>query len=641
MTPRGLQKDPRLRTRDIGDVRIEIDEIRRGLIDGGAEQPAARRVTMRLAATGWGLALLLALIAGTALFVHLRERLPAPPETMRFQIFAPEKQAFSGTTALISPDGRQIVTAVRGADGRSTFWVRALYSLDGRRLEGAALGNTPSTFFWSPDSRFIGFTAPDGKLKKVDVSGGSVQVICDLPSAWRGGTWNREGTILFAGHGTGLWQVAQTGGAPSLVMSQRPPETVMGSPTFLPDGRHFLYTRGETSENAAVYVGSLDLKPEQQSSKPLLAAYSSTVYAPSSSDPDIGYILFLGETTLMAQPFNAGQLELAGEASVIAENVSPAAGQTSFSASSTGTLAFASGGAGDSSQLIWLDRQGKRLGQVGPPATYGDVLLSLDGRTAVVRQTDPATRAKHLFAIDLNRGVFSRLNPGNAQDAAPAISPDGRVAFSSTANGAVGDIYVRLASGAGEAELLVKSPTVKHPNHWSPDGRFVIYDDHTAQRQDLWIVPMMGDRKPIPFLVTPADEFLAQFSPDGKWIAYSSDESGRREVYVRDFAPDRVPATASGRWQISTGGGSVPRWRADGKQLYYLASDRKMMAVPVRSSPTFESGAAVPLFDTPPLGGVFPYDVTADGRFLINVAADDGLTSPITIVQNWAAGLKK
>jgi eukaryotic-like serine/threonine-protein kinase len=238
------------------------------------------------------------------------------------------------------------------------------------------------------------------------------------------------------------------------------------------------------------------------------------------------------------------------------------------------------------------------------------------------------------------------VNPGDTREYDPAaISPDGRVAFSYMPGGALGDIYLRLANGAGVPEPLVKSVTQKHPNHWSLDGRFLIYDDHTTQKQDLWIVPMSGDsHKPVPFLVTPADETSAQFSPDTKWVAYSSDESGRREVYVQGFVPDRVPAAGVGKWQISTAGGDKPRWRRDGKEIYYIAPDGKMMAVPIKSAATtFEPGVlAIPLFDTHVTGFV-PYDVAPDGRFLLNTLLEDTTpnSSPIGVVLNWTAALKK
>ena len=223
-----------------------------------------------------------------------------------------------------------------------------------------------------------------------------------------------------------------------------------------------------------------------------------------------------------------------------------------------------------------------------------------------------------------------------------ALSPDGRVAFTYQIGGVAGDIYVKQASGAGAAEPLVQSPALKHPNHWSLDGKYIVYDEHSSMKQDLWVIPMTGDRKPVPFLVTPADETDAKFSPDTRWIAYSSDESGRREVYVQGFLPDRAPAAGVGKWQISPSGGAKPAWRRDGKELYYIATSGMMMSVAVKSTATgLEPGVAVPLFQTNTRGSL-PYDVTADGRFLINTVIEDSAASgSLTVVLNWTAGLKK
>ena len=233
----------------------------------------------------------------------------------------------------------------------------------------------------------------------------------------------------------------------------------------------------------------------------------------------------------------------------------------------------------------------------------------MQGVQAVVTGALGNVQGGRIWTAEVSRGIFSRLNSAEGIEGAPAISPDGHVAFTSSSN-AVGDLYWTRADGTGAPEpLLVKSPTVKHSNGFSPDGRFLIYDEHTSQREDLWVLPLEaspgGERKPIPFLVTQADETFGQFSPDGKWIAYSSDESGPREVYVQGFAPDRVPAAAGGKWKISTAGGDKPRWRRDGTELYYIARDRKLMAVPVRLGPPFAPGVAVPLFETSG-GGVFP-----------------------------------
>jgi hypothetical protein len=468
--------------------------------------------------------------------------------------------------------------------------------------------------------------------------------VCDVPGTILGAAWAPDGTIVFGGVFRPLMRVPESGGTPVpiTVLDPARQEAFHMNPSFLPDGRHFVYARGSLSAvDRGIYLGSLDAKPEQQDSKPLATSqYPAPVYA-RSPDPTFGYVLFEQEGSLMALPFDARRLEPAGTAFPIAGSIAAAdLGSSFYSASATGVLAFRTGRSGGAdTQLLWFDRQGKQLGQIGPPAPYSEIQLSPDGKLLLVAQGN-----QHLWVADPARRVFSRVNPGDILEYSAAVSPDGRVAFSYTPGGVLGDIYVKLANGTGAPELLVKSATMKHPNHWSLDGRYLIYDDHTKQRQDLWIVPMSGgDHKPIPFLVTPADETFGQFSPDTKWIAYSSDESGRREVFVQGFVPDHVPAAGIGKWQISTAGGDKPRWRHDGKELYYIAPDGKMMAVPVKSTATtFEPGVAIPLFETH-VTGFFPYDVAPDGRFLLNTVAQDAATntSPITVVLNWTTALKK
>jgi hypothetical protein len=440
-----------------------------------------------------------------------------------------------------------------------------------------------------------------------------------------------------------LMQVSANGGAPSpLTLIDRSGfADFHGNPTFLPDGRHFVYQRTSVMpERRGIFLGALDAKPEQQSSQRLLAIENAAVYARAS-----GQLLFEREGALMAQRFDSDRLELTGEAFRVADNI-PSGAPPLYSASANGVLAYATGAASAAnSRLVWFDRQGKELSQVGPPGSYSaGSHLSPDGKRVVVQKADPrANGATHTWTAEVSRGVFSRLNAGETAETFGPISADGRVAFSSTRNGAVGDIYASFVNGVGAPELWAKSSLVMHPNGFSPDGRFLIYDVHDPQRrQDLWILPTSGDRKPIPFLTTPADETFGQFSPDGKWIAYDSDESGRREVYVQGFAPDRVPAAAVGKWLISAAGGNKPRWRHDGKELFYIALDGKMMAVPMKSgAATFEPGVAVPLFEAHAVGFV-AYDVSPDGRFLINTPVEsDASSAPITVVLNWQAGLKK
>jgi hypothetical protein len=628
---RTLIKDRKQRLQAAGEARITLANPEQEA--GAREEP--RAVSSKLAMLAWALAAVLGIAAASLAFIHFRET-PPVGELMRFQIPAPEKVTLGALK--LSPDGRRLAFIGRMTDGRTQIWIRSLETLEARPLPGTEGAASP---FWSPDSRFLGFAA-NNKLKKVEASGGPVQTVCDLQGALLGGAWAPDGTIVF-GALSKLMRVAESGGVPAPLTA--PSREAVANPSFLPDGRHFMYVLG--SAQNGIYLGSLDAKPEQQNAAPLAIVPfpNFPVYAPSP-DPGIGYVLFAGNSSLMALPLSVRRLESAGIPIPIAEGVF---GTTAYSASSTGILAFRAGATADS-QLLWFDRQGKQLGQMGPAAPYGNVRLSPDGKLLLVDHraiTPDGAGSDHLLIADLARGVFSRVNPGDALDYGGVLSPDGHAAFTYYgAGGASGDIYVKLASGAGAAEPLVKSATLKHPNDWSLDGRYLIYDEHSVrQKQDLWIVPMSGEKpgepKPIPFLATPADETDGAFSPDTKWVAYSSDESGRREVYVQGFVPDHVPAVGIGKWQISSAGGAKPRWRRDGKELYYIAGGGKMMAVPVKSTATtFEPGVGIPLFDTHTVGFT-PYDVAPDGRFLINTVMESGNASTITVVLNWTAGLKK
>ena len=626
---RCLEKDPKKRLRDIGDAWQLLDVGQAHGLSPTGHGPVPQPWP-------WITTAALTLIAAALAFIHLREQPPPAPQPVVFQISPPDKSAINGVS--VSPDGRMVAFTARNPDGRTLLWVRSLVAPEARPL-GVEVSGT--TLFWSPDQNFIGFGAPGNpaKLKKIEVTGGSPQTICDLPGTPRGAAWSPAGIIVFGTVRGGLMQVSANGGTPSpLTLFDRSGFTDFhGNPTFLPDGRHFLYQRASgIAERQGIFLGSLDTKPEQQSSHRLVATENAAVYARAS-----GQLVFEREGALMAQRFDSGRLELTGEASRVADNI-PSGAPPLYSASANGVLAYETGAASAAnSRLVWYDRQGKALGQVGPPGSYSvGLLLSPDGKRVIVEKR--ANGAQHVWTADVSRGVFSRLNAGETVESIGPISADGRVAFSSTMNGAVGDIYASFVNGVGPPELWAKSNLVMHPNAFSPDGRFLIYDVHDPERrQDLWILPTSGDRKPIPFLTTPADETFGQFSPDGKWIAYDSDESGRREVYVQGFAPDRVPAAAVGKWLISSAGGNKPRWRHDGKELFYLALDGKMMAVPVKSAATFEPGVAIPLFEAHVVGFV-AYDVSPDGRFLINTPVEsDAPSTPITVVLSWQAGLKK
>jgi Tol biopolymer transport system component len=653
---RCLDRDARSRLRDIGEARVALD---RYLANPAADDASNARsatpvVSSRMTAAAGAVAGLAILGAAGLAVVHFRERPPAV-ETVRFQMFPPEQTSFA-YGATLSPDGRRIAFEGPGPDGRLMIWLRSLDAVDARPLpgtEGVAAG-----LFWSPDSRSLGFAVNGfpSRLKRVDAGGGPPQTVCEFNGSYRQGSWNEDGVILFAAAPGGVSRVAVSGGTAAALTKTDPSrqETQHAAPVFLADRRHFLYHRASRAPgNRGIYVGAIDLPPEQQSLIRLVAAESDPVLAGDATGRE-RMLLFLRDGSLLAQPFD-GQTRLTGDPTVLAADIGNVGTYGFFSASRTGHLAFRTGrAAGNAGELVWFGRDGRRLAQLGPRSDYAGgsgAQLSPDGKRVIVTRTETGeagaggniTRA---WTAEVSRGIFSRLNPGEGTEASPAVSADGRVAFTSTIDGAVGDVYWMPSTGVGTPEpLLTKSPTVKHPNDISPDGRFLVYDDHTSQQQDLYVLPIGAsavDRKPIPFVATRADETFAQFSPDGKWIAYTSDESGRREVYVQGFAPDRVPVSAVGKWPISTAGGDKPRWSRDGREIYYISPDRKLMAVPIKIGSTFEPGVAVALFDLPRITGFFPYAVAADGRFLLNTQVESGPTAapPVTIVLNWSEELQ-
>jgi len=625
-----LEKDPKKRLRDIADGWRLLDETS---TPSGASAAAATRRHMAVAAPWAFVAVALSALALLG-WRHFGE---PRPEVRRaqFELTPPEGTSFRDPFA-VSPDGRRIAFAVAGANNVVRgLYVRSLESGEAHALPGTDGVGANGGLFWSPDSRFLAFATPQGALKKVDVENGGIETIHQLePDQFRGGAWTGDGTVVMAGAQTGIARLPVSGGAATPLVS-------IGAvnPALLPDQRHFLYVRIPRSpSDRGVFLGSLSIGPDAQSKTPLLAASAGRATFVSQGDPRAAFVLYELSGVLMAQPFDPLTLTASGEPIRIAGGL--AAGPVSYSASANGVLTYRTGATRVPSSLLWFDRKGAQVGQVGDPDYYGNTMLSPDGRMAAVLRTD-ATGVNKGWTIDLARGVFSPLNPGPSSETPRAISPDGRVALT-VVSGSSSDIYIRRAGSAEPAELLVKSSLVKHPNDWSADGKYVIYDEHTATaHQDLWIVPMEGAHTPIPFLTTPADETSAAFSPDGKWIAYSSDESGRRDVYVRGFAPDRNPAAAVGQWTISVNGGDKPRWSRDGKELFYIATDGKMMAVPIKGGPAFEPGVPAPLFNTRGTG-FMPFDVAPDGRFLINTMPTDATSrSSITVVVNWFAGLDK
>ena len=631
---RCLEKDPAARFHSASDLAFALEAL------SGATAVSGEQATLTHAPAGggvrrrehiaWGVAGAALLAAVLALVLPPLRRAPqeAPAAATRFLITPPGKGQVIGAP-LISPDGRRVVLVVRDAAGRQSLWLRPIDALDAQQLAGTEAGDQP---FWSPDGRSIGFIAA-GKLKKLDVAGGPAQTLSDAVSV--GGAWHRDGVIVFSrSSAEGLYRIPAAGGAPEPVttLDKSRNEYVHAWPHFLPDGRHFLYVAGSSArEQSAIFLGSLD----SQQTRLLLDVESSVAYAPP------GYLLYAREGTLVARPFDADRLELTGEAVPVVKQIGFSLGnaRAHFSASETGTLLYRTSTAAADTQLVWFDRAGKQLDTVGAAGHYSDIRLSPDGKRVAFQRLDPEKGASDIWVMELARGTTSRLTFDPANDGDAVWSPDGgRVVFSSMREG-LPNLYQKLSSGAGGEELLLKTEDAKIANDWSPDGRHVLYNAASRQSSDLWVLPLFGERRPEPFARTDFQESGGRFSPDGRWIAYVSDESGRFEVYVQSF-----PASG-GKWQVSDGGGASPRWRRDGRELFYLSADGKLMAVEVNgSSDTFKSEAPVPLFETRvgSISGDSPYDVAADGRrFLVKVLVEETAPAPVTVVLNWTTDLKR
>ncbi len=622
-----LEKNPEERFHSARDLAFAIEALSSSSSPSGSTVsvmsalPASRRKRRELLA--WGAAgscLLVAIALGILYFL----RPPADERPMRLVIATPEK-ASDISVPVISPDGRT-VAFLAGFEGKRFIYARPLDSLTAQRLAGTDDASFP---FWSPDSRYLAFFT-DNKLKKIEATGGSPQTICEVRSPGSG-TWNREGVILFGEENTPIQRVSASGGiaAPALKLDESRKETSHYSPSFLPDGRHFLYESWITAaEDAAIFVASLD-GPDR---KLLLKNDSNAIYAAP------GFLLFARETTVMAQPFDAARLQLSGEPFPVTEQVifTGQYSYSNFSISETGTMAFCSGSISNR-QLVWFDREGKSLGSVGPPGEYNDIVLSPDEKRLATQRI--VNGNSDIWLMDLARRLPSRFTFDAATEDDPVWSPDGStIVFSSTRNGRF-DVYRKVSSGAGNEELLSQSETDKEGTDWSADGRFVLFDQAGSNGAlDIWLLPLFGDGKPYSLLQSPFSEYQGHFAPDGKSFAYTSNESGRSEVYVQSFPP------SGGKWQVSTGGGAQPHWRRDGKELFYIAPDRKLMAVDVKLGSTFETSAPKTLFQTKVVRYEAPnrYVVAGDGqRFLVNSPIEEVSQTPITVVLNWTAGLKK
>ena len=615
-----LAKEPEHRWHTAHDVRMQLQWIAEGGSQAGVPAPVAarRRSREKLA---WGVAAA-AILAAAALGFGFWKRTPKAPRTVRFEISTPEDVVAIDTPRL-SPDGRYVAFNATDASGKTRVWVHAMNALTAQPLAGTEGTTRP---FWSPDSRYLGFFA-EGKLKKIEVTGGPAQKICDAPTG-ADGSWNADGVILFDGRANDpIQRVPAAGGSPTVEVKAEASrkETSVGWPEFLPDGKHFLYlANGEKPEDSVYRIGTLG----SRDSRKLMPAQTLVTYAPP------GYLLYVRDKTLVAQRFDWSASKTVGEPVPLAEHIgTDSVGLARFSVSREGTLAYRTGETGD--RFVWQDRSGKELEAVGETGEFHNPSLSPSGDRLAFDLADPRSGKLDIWVRDLARGVNSRLTFGEGGDAfCPLWSPDGRRIVYTLGT----DLYAKSSDGQGEAEALLKSPDLKIATGWSPDGAYLAYSDRAKETGwDVWVLPTSGDRKPKAVRKTPFAENVATFSPDGRFLAYMSLESGRAEIYAESFPGP------GGRWQISTSGGGDPHWRADGRELYYRSPDQKIMAVDISvKDGVLQAGVPKALFlgrfDTGTARNRFI--PAADGqRFLAVAPLGREAMTPTTIVMNWGADL--
>jgi serine/threonine protein kinase len=641
-----LAKDPDERFQTVHDLKLQLKWITESGSKAGLPAPVTARRKNRESIL-WGVSALLLTACAVLAFLHFGQT-KSERHAIHTYILAPEKSTFAfmgdhtGPLA-ISPDGTRLVFAALGPDGKQMLWLRPLEAASSQSIPGTEDASYP---FWSPDSRFIGFFA-EGKLKTVEAAGGPAQVLCDAPDG-RSGAWNREGVIVFAPTFNGpLYRVSTQGGTPVQVteLDSSQQEVSHRWSQFLPDGRHFLFFVKSPRETVSGgYVGSLDNKQK----KLVIRNASNVVYAPP------GYLLFVRENTLMAQAFDLKNLTVSGDAAAIAQGiqVNPPYGRAILSVSDNGILAYSGAlSVAELSRLIWLDRTGKQISTVGDPGMYANPRLSPDGTRLAVAIVDTSTSrsATDIWIYNLLNGGRTRLTFDPSLNLAPVWSPDGgKVAFSSNRKAGFPQLYRKAANGEGNDELLLNSNTTDRPDDWSPDGRFVLYEPN-PNMAELWLLPMSVDHKPAVFLGGEGGTLPGEgaFSRDGKWLAFTEYSRGKRNVYITSF-PGKT-----GKWQVSIAEGRLPRWRADGKELFFLGADSAtMMAVDL------DLKNSVPRIGTPRalfslhlmalsyqnrMGSALdPFDVSADGkRFLVNAGDPLRAAEPINVMVNWDANLKK
>jgi len=621
-----MAKDPDERWQTAHDVRLQLKQIAESGSQSNFVAPAA--VHRNRGWLPWGVAALFAaaaVVAGGLAYLANQKPVPVlrlainPPENMQFNL-----SGDNAGPAMSSPDGRYLVFSANGSNG-TQLYLRALDGLAAQPIPGSDGGIFP---FWSPDSRSIAFFTPE-KLKRIDIGAAAPVTICDS-TLGRGGSWNQDGTIVAAlSYNTGISRVSAGGGTPV------PVTTVDGVkysshrwPWFLPDGKHFLYLavnhNSVASPDTGVFLASLDGKENRL----VFHNFSSAIYS-------AGRLLYEREDSLVAQPFDPSAGKFTGDSQTLSEIAQYDAGlwRTNVSVSDNGNMVYASGAPAGTQALTWFDRSGKPLGKVGDPGGFYDLDLSPDGKKLAVSYQGTSTAT--IWVHDLETGLKSRLTFDGGTHVSPIWSSDGKqIAYLANQQSA---IAVKAIGGSSPEQVVLSSPTPAFQRvcDWSPDGRYLLYEQGAGLNTQLWVLPMFGDRKPFRYTGSSAQEGGSTFSPDGRWVAFTSNDSGRPQIYVAAF-----PWTGA-KWLASSGNGAAPRWRSDEKELYYY-DFYSLTAVQVDGSgPAFQVGKSTSLFRLPLSSAAREFAPTRDGQRFIVIAPTQGASQNLTLVQNWMAELKK
>jgi len=617
-----LNKNQNQRLQHIADMRLFLDQ---KLFPPAAAAATAAHENTSNRGKFWIAAfaiLLIAALVPTAIYFRRPSQQGVP---MRFEIALP---VIPGGQFNVSPDGARLAYVAQPPNENRAIWIRPIGSETAQKLTDT---ENASGVAWSPDSRYVAFVVDD-KLKKIDVVSGAIQTICDIKGRVLGFTWNRNGVMLLA-NDSRIIRVSDAGGEVKTQVALDPArkDQQVALPVFLPDGNHFLYVAvSSVQDNSGFYVGSLDPKPPKRL-MPLGTRVAGMAYSPQ------GYIIIAGQT-LTAYQFDLSRLEIQGQPVQLAETAD------SFSVSDTGLLLFRKAViVQQNKELTWFNRSGEAMGRVGTPANYGDVELSPKAERVAVDMVSNQNR--DVWAIDIARNVTSRITSDAAADWSPLWSPDESQLIFASSRGGANHIYRKSSTGVGEEEMVSPNDSNQIPVNWSPDGRYIVFSrlrpaGSNIGGVDTWVMENFGDKKATPFMESQFDKAQARISPDGRFLAYATNDSGIYQVVVQTF-----PDPNGAKWQITAQGGVEPKWRRDGRELYYLGLDGKLMGVQVKPDHTF--GTPAVLFQTPLtlVRNQSPrdrrYDVAPDGRFLLAVPVTGNTEPTIVAAINWAAGLRE